>query len=229
VLKLPLPFVAQVPPPAAIHAKARSAKPDWGHSSHSMPKQYLLFDERKAAQAAAFLLHKAGGQLPLLKLMKLLYLTERLSLQRYGDTVTGDRFVSMPHGPVLSMTLDLMNGASLSSAGGDWDTWVADRANYALALRDPGMIRSPEEDLLALSDTDLECLGEVWGQFGGWEAFALRDYTHSDACPEWQDPHGSSHDIPTARLLRVLGHTSEQVEALTKRLHAQRYINASLS
>lgn len=71
---------------------------------------YTLFDERKAAQAAAFLLHKAGGRLPLLKLMKLLYLSERESLQKYGDTITGDTFVSMPNGPVLSMTLNFING-----------------------------------------------------------------------------------------------------------------------
>ncbi|HTH08426.1 MAG TPA: Panacea domain-containing protein, partial [Acidovorax sp.] len=62
------------------------------------------FNERKAAQAAACLLHKAGGSLSVLKLMKLMYLAERRSLKKYGDTITGDAFVSMPHGPVLSMT-----------------------------------------------------------------------------------------------------------------------------
>ena len=54
---------------------------------------YSLFDERKTAQAAALLLFKAGGRLPLLKLMKLIYLSERLPLQRYGDSITGDQFV----------------------------------------------------------------------------------------------------------------------------------------
>ena len=58
-----------------------------------------LFDERKAAEAAAFLLFMAGGKLPLIKLVKLLYLAERLSLQRYGEPLTGDRLVAMPNGP----------------------------------------------------------------------------------------------------------------------------------
>ena len=97
----------------------------------------------------------------MLKLMKLMYLAERLSLKRYGDTITGDAFVSMPHGPVLSMTYDHMNGA-LSSDEGGWETWVSDRADNAVALRDESMIRTPEEDLTALSETDLECLNEVW-------------------------------------------------------------------
>lgn len=189
-------------------------------------QNFSLFDECKAAQAAACLLHKAGGKLPLLKLMKLMYLAERLSLQRYGDTITGDSFVSMPHGPVLSMTYDHMNGALLSQEGG-WETWVSDRAENSVALRDESMIRSPEEDLLALSDTDLECLNDVWANFGHWNKYRLRDYTHSPACPEWEDPQGSSRPIPPARLLKAVGYSPEQVEALNKRLHDQRYINAA--
>ena len=189
-------------------------------------QNFSLFDEHKAAQAAACLLHRAGGKLPLLKLMKLMYLAERLSLQRYGDTITGDAFVSMPHGPVLSMTLDLMNGASSSEEGG-WETWVADRAENAVALRDESMIRTPEEDLLALSETDLECLDDVWKEFGHWDKYRLRDYTHSAACPEWEDPKGSSRPIPPGRLLKAVGYGPEQVEVLTKRLHEQRYINSA--
>ncbi len=191
-------------------------------------KGMSVFDERKAAHAAAFFLHKAGGRLPLLKLMKLLYLAERLSLGRYGDTITGDSFVSMPHGPVLSMTLDHMNG-NLPSVDGGWASWVADRDSNAVALKDPSMVRTPEDDLLALSDTDLECLGEVWNEFGHWDKFALRDYTHSGGCPEWENPGTSSRPIPPSRLLKAVGCTPEQVEAITKRLHEQRYLNAAFN
>jgi uncharacterized phage-associated protein len=187
---------------------------------------FTLFDERKAAHAAACLLHKAGGKLPLLKLMKLLYLAERLSLKRYGDTITGDAFVSMNQGPVLSMTYEHMNGALPSKQGG-WETWISDRENHAVALRDRTMIRSPEEDLLALSDTDLECLTEVWEEFGHMDRWALVEYTHSNACPEWEDPKGSSRPIPPARVLKAVGYGPEQVEILNKRLHEQRYINAA--
>ena len=67
----------------------------------------------------------------------------------------------MPHGPVLSMTLDFINGGQESVPNG-WTTWVSDRENKMLALRDPSMIRTPEQDLLALSETDLEVLESVW-------------------------------------------------------------------
>lgn len=186
------------------------------------------FNERKAAQAAACLLHKAGGSLSVLKLMKLMYLAERRSLKKYGDTITGDAFVSMPHGPVLSMTYNCMNG---EHAGGEsaWPTWIADRANYQVALKNADSIRSIDDDLLALSESDVECLLEVWNEFGHWDQYRLRDYTHSGACPEWEDPRGSSRPIPPARIFKALDMPAEQVEALTQRLHEQRYIEMSFA
>jgi uncharacterized phage-associated protein len=187
----------------------------------------LLFDERKAGQAAAFLLHKAGGQLTVLKLIKLMYLAERESLRRYGDTITGDSFVSMPHGPVTSAVLDHINDLLPSSDPRGWKFWVADRADNNLALREPGMVSNPEQDLLALSETDLECLDAVWTQFGGMSGFQLREYTHGEGCPEWENPNGSSRPIPMGKLLMALGYQPDQVSAIIKRQHEQRYINAA--
>jgi uncharacterized phage-associated protein len=185
-----------------------------------------LFDERRTAQAAAFLLFSGGGTLPIVKLMKLLYLSERLSLKRYGEPITGDSLVSMPHGPVLSMTYDHINGAVQSSSGG-WDSWVADRSNHRVSLADPSMIRSPEQDLLRLSETDLEILQEVWDEFGHMGTWELVEYTHSDACPEWEDPEGSSRPIPYGKLFHFLGYSEEQAQNAVARLEEQRHINAA--
>ena len=165
--------------------------------------------------------------MPLIKLVKLLYLAERASLQRYGEPLTGDRLVAMPHGPVLSMTYEHMNGALPSTEGG-WESWIADREGHEVALRDPSKLRTPEQDLLSLSDSDLEVLGEVWSQFGHWDRWKLRDYTHSEACPEWEDPEGSSRPIPYEVLFSKLGFSPEQTAALVQRIDAQRALNASV-
>ena len=50
-----------------------------------------LFNERRTAQVAAYLLHRAGGRLPLLKFMKLMYLAERESLRVFGEPICGDK------------------------------------------------------------------------------------------------------------------------------------------
>lgn len=184
-----------------------------------------LFNEKRTAQMAAFMLHRAGGRLPLLKLMKLMYLAERESLRLYGEPISGDKPVSMPHGPVLSNTLDRMNGWGGEAEGG-WNSWVEDRSGHDLALRDPSMIRTPEQDLLELSDGDLEVLNDVWDRFGHMSKYDLVEYTHSDACPEWEDPHGSSRPIPPSRLLRAVGYKDEALRSVLKHLEEQARLNA---
>ncbi len=166
--------------------------------------------------------------MPLLKLMKLMYLAERESLRRFGEPITGDKLVSMPHGPVLSMTYEYMNGNITSKEGG-WATWIEDRAGHDVALRDQSMLRSPEEDLLELSEDDLAILEETWRQFGHLSKFALRDYTHSGACPEWVDPQGSSAAIPLDRLFSALGFSPEGITSAVKHLTEQAQLNAAFS
>lgn len=186
-----------------------------------------LYSDRCAAQVAAFFLYKAGGRLTILKLMKLLYLAERLSLQKYGEPITYDSLVSMPHGPVLSMTLNHINGMINSSPGG-WDEWISDRENREVSLVDPSMIRSPELDLPALSETDLEVLYETWDRFGHMSASQLRNFTH-DHCPEWKDPHGSSIPIDYRSLFNAFGFASEKTDALIERLEGHRYLNEAFA
>lgn len=50
------------------------------------PHNDTIFQEPKAAQATAFLLYKANGRLEVLKLMKLMYLAERESFLRFGES-----------------------------------------------------------------------------------------------------------------------------------------------
>ena len=51
-----------------------------------------MFNELKTAQASAYLLHKAGGTMEHLKLMKLLYLADRLSWKEYDKSITGEEY-----------------------------------------------------------------------------------------------------------------------------------------
>ena len=185
-----------------------------------------LFDERKAAQAAAYFLFRAGGALSVLKLTKLLYLAERRSFERYGEPLTGDQPVSMPHGPVLSTTLDYMNGMLASSEGG-WESWIADREEHSLALRNPQALRSPD-DLPDLSDADIDVLRETWDRFGDMDQWTLRDWTH-EHCPEWRDPEGSSIPIRLEDLLEALQFSPQQRASVLARLRDTEEINAAFA
>jgi len=184
-----------------------------------------MFDERKVAQMAAYLLANGGGTMSHLKLIKLMYLADRESMARYGMPISGDCPVAMPHGPVLSRTLDLMNGFVKSGPGG-WESLISDKINHELALR-----RSIHTDELdELSPADLEVLSTVWGQFGGLDQWQLVSYTHAH-CLEWRDPHGSSHPIPFSRIFTNLGRSEEEARELGARIDSERslgHIFASL-
>lgn len=180
-----------------------------------------LFNESKAAQAAAYFLFKAGGRLPVLKLMKLMYLAERKSYELFGYPIIGDSMVAMDHGPVLSITLNNVNG--MNAPNRVWEEWIADRAGNDVALRDGSMIRS-DQDLRQLSESDVEALSATWEAFGHFQTFVLRDYTH-DALPEWHDPHGSSHPIKVSSLLGILGMNDDEVKAIDSILSTQANIN----
>ena len=175
---------------------------------------YATYNERKAAQAAAYLLFLAGGRLPLIKLLKLMYLAERASLREFGELITGDHLVSMDHGPVLSRTYSRMNGTSRGAENG-WDKWVSDRADHYLELRDRTMVRS-SADLKALSRSDLQMLNEVYTEFGHVDRWDLVEYTHT--LPEWKDPRGSSYPIDFELLLESLGYSKESSRLLRERM-----------
>ena len=53
-------------------------------------------------------LKRASGKMGYFKMIKLMYIAERTALLQWGRSITFDRFVSMPQGPVLSRTLDLI-------------------------------------------------------------------------------------------------------------------------
>src|SRR5580658_9696442 len=78
----------------------------------------MSFRIDKAVAMAVYFLDKApGNELNDIKLMKLMVLAERRAMVESTCMITGDNFYSMQHGPVLSNTLNAMNGSAES------ETW----------------------------------------------------------------------------------------------------------
>jgi len=178
-----------------------------------------VFNEQKVAQMAAYLLNKQGGRFAHLKLMKLLYLSDREAMGRFGYSLSGDFPVSMPHGPVLSQTLSLISGDILPCEHG-WDCWISDKENYEVSTKK----EFTRNDLDELSEFDIEVLDSVWNRFGHMNQWEIRDYTH-DYCSEWQDPQGSSLPIKMDSIFRALGKTEVETSALSDEIEAQKSIS----
>lgn len=160
------------------------------------------YREDKATQAAARLLRLRGGRMSHLKLIKLLYLAEREALTRFGTPLTYDAYVSMPHGPVLSATLDRINDRE-SYEGGYWDTYITPKQNNEVALRKDAI---PNDQL---SPVEEQLIDEVFGRYGAMTRWQLRDFTHQ--LPEWSDPEGSALPIDPSDILKSEGYTEEDV------------------
>jgi uncharacterized phage-associated protein len=179
-----------------------------------------MFNERKVAQMAAYMLKRRGGTMSHLKLIKLLYLADRSSLASYGASISGDTFYSLPNGPVLSRTLNLMAGVIESEAQG-WESWISDRAEHQVSLRKDFDLN----DLDYLSKADITILDSIWQQFGAMSRWQLVNYTHDGNCPEWEDPNGSSITITPTRIFSALGKSNEEASILASEIEAAKSID----
>ncbi len=166
-----------------------------------MQKGIKMFDAEKGAQVAGVLLSHAPNQtMDRIKLIKLMYFVDRQAFLEYGATISGDRMVSLPKGPVLSETLNALKGAPAYS--NEFTKWVViphEGYSYSLAAgADP-------DDADLLSDADMEIIENVWDQFGKMDGFALA---------EWENPGKSSIPISLEKLAIALGMSNEEASQL---------------
>jgi uncharacterized phage-associated protein len=175
----------------------------------------ITYREDKATQAAARLLHLAGGSLNHMKLIKLLYLADRRALLQYGRPITFDWYVSMPHGPVLSFTLDRINDSPSPRETSYWHRFISERRENEVAL----LGDVPPRDQLSPAEEQL--LDAVWQEFGKMNQWDLRDYSHT--LPEWRDPKGSSLPIEIRDILLGEGFSEEEAREVLDTLNAEEF------
>ncbi len=183
-------------------ASSQHAAGDDAKVERPQPTVRTTFDERKTAAAAAVLLKEAGGSMPYIRLIKLLYLADRESWKNYGRPITGDEYVAMTYGPVLSRTLDLLK---MDEPERPWGRIVERIGRYEVALR-----AGTEPDLGPLSDAEVEIIRDAHRFYRDLDRWKLCDLTH--LLPEWSDPGDSSRAISPDDILRALGKSDEEIE-----------------
>jgi len=179
----------------------------------------MHYNEEKAAEIAAFFAHENNGSIEILKLMKLMYLAERESFRVFGDPLTGDNLYAMENGPNMSISYDICKHEIKS---GYWRKWLQDRDGNDLRL----IVDNVDEDeLLELSESDLEVIRKIWREFGHMTSGQLIDYTHAN-CEEWTaPPRRSSKPISYGELLKALGYEENAREVIEERALEQSSID----
>ena len=165
------------------------------------------FNQKKAAHAAAVFLRLGGQKMSYLKLIKLLYLLDRTALERWGRPVTGDRYVSMKLGPVLSNVRDLIVWEQPRNQSDVWHHLIQKVGTYDVELK-----KAVEPD--SLSQRELDLIQEVAKKFGHMGKFQIAEYTHT--LPEWKKPgnDNSSSPLEYEDILKGIGKTPEEVSEI---------------
>lgn len=172
----------------------------------------------KVVQLMRYFAEKLGGSVSDVKLMKLLYFSDRLAIKETGYPLSYDEYFSLNRGPVLSGAKNLIDKYSNPIYKSVFHSAVPGESpagfpiNVATLISkgsDTENIENPDFDLL--SSEDREIINRVLVDLGGLDDDKVVLYSHdSKNCPEWVWPNGSRESIDVEFLLKKLGYSPEQ-------------------
>lgn len=169
-----------------------------------------MFRKEKTTQIAAKLLMPAGGSMPYISLIKLLYIADRKMLTTWGTPMTFDTWFAMPWGPVLSDTLDHIK--AIPQKGDYWSSHITTRG-YDVSLAE-----NPGDDLL--SSAEDEIITATFNEHGDKDWRDLVQYTHE--FPEWTDPSGSSRRITYEEVLVGAGFSEDEIADIVDSIESEK-------
>lgn len=138
------------------------------------------FDPEKLVHALAFLSNRGVANLDTMKAVKLLYFADKLHLQKYGRTIIGDDYYCMKHGPVPTVSLNIIQATVAGTEDADGAELMADYFDVRRSGNYPCLIAKKSADLDVFSDSDIEVLTEVASKYGSKTAWELRDLAHEE-------------------------------------------------
>lgn len=137
------------------------------------------FDPEKLVQALAYFSKLGVQNLDTMKSAKLLYFADKLHLQRYGRPILGDDYYCMKHGPIPTLSLNIIQATIAGTEAADGTDLMHEffdvrKGEYAQ------LVAKKEPDLEVFSASDLEVLEEVAQKYGSKTAWQLRELVHQE-------------------------------------------------
>lgn len=147
-----------------------------------------------------------------MKLLKLLYYSDRLALLKLGRPITFDQYYSLENGPILSRTCDLIKERAATGSPRYWQKYIERTGDYEVRLRKP----VPNDQLSKAEETILDRVFKKYGHMSRWE---LVEESHK--LPEYVDPHYSAIPISYADILKAAGVDPHDAKAIMADLAAE--------
>lgn len=124
--------------------------------------------EKKILNSIIFFASKShDNSINRLKLMKLLWLADRIHLNRFGRLILKDNYNALPNGPVPSKTMDVSKQT----------------VDSAFNVKDYHIVAKADFDSKYFSKSDIDVMELVWEKYGNMNQYELRDFSHN--FPEW--------------------------------------------
>ena len=169
------------------------------------------FSETKTTEAAVLLLKMAGGRMKYIRLLKLLYLSDRKAFTELGRSITNDHYCSMKYGQVSSNAYDLVKGTAKQTEN-VWSRFISLPINkhYISLTKNPSKIN-------ALSESEIDIICSVAMEQIDTDDFDLADITKGPEYVNVSDNRKAIH-TPVERILDALDYTTSQIEIIKESL-----------
>jgi len=189
---------------------------------------YFNYNPLKAVQAVALLLKLHNTPMNYMKLLKLLYMSDRMALQANDESILGDKYYSMNFGPALSHIYNLIKGEGAEESQNIWDSYISRRdpnyqqyKNYNIyLLKDPGISE--------LSEEEEDLIKGVYSLYGKLDRFYLAELTHQ-YFPEWKHPNGGAIPIAVEDILANVGKSIDEINQIKLNIEQENYIDMVLA
>ncbi|HOZ38682.1 MAG TPA: Panacea domain-containing protein [Anaerolineaceae bacterium] len=143
-----------------------------------MVKRYV--DGEKVLESLLYITN--SGVQDVWRALKLLFYAEKIHIETYGQSITGDVFIAMNDGPVPSFAYDLIKKARGTPWCEDQDV---ERLNPQDSLITTGTFRvdpKRKPNLSLLSEAALEALDKSLSTYGSLSDEELSKLAHSESC-----------------------------------------------
>lgn len=143
------------------------------------PTTIMNLTEEKQKNLILHFINKNGGSIDLLKLMKLIWMSDRIHLNKYGRLISQDSYYALPLGPVPSNIYDK------SKKGNEFTK----KTGYNISSTQMSI-----DDFF--SKSDVEVMEYVWNKFNTKDGLPFSDYSHN--FPEWKRFEKELNNFPSS-------------------------------
>lgn len=142
-----------------------------------MPVEFTFEFDRSLA-AITYFASKDIPELTTYKLLKLIFLSDKYHLVKYGRTLTGDRYAALPDGPVPSTIYDILKDVVTGAPTSEHAARALENLAVDKRFQYPRFAAQKDYDASELSASEMIALDHVIATYGSMNFFQLKGITH---------------------------------------------------